>query len=88
MSKLTLIGALVALHCILTKAAPTADQVMSLPDNGNTVYENVYSWNKVGHVIYLESPAGVGFSYSTDGNIVTDDDKTAKENYNALVNLK
>jgi carboxypeptidase C (cathepsin A) len=55
-------------------------------DNGNTVYENVYAWNKVGHVIYLEFPAGVGFSYSTDGNITTNDNKTAEENYNALVN--
>uniref|UniRef100_A0A914EAF0 Carboxypeptidase n=1 Tax=Acrobeloides nanus TaxID=290746 RepID=A0A914EAF0_9BILA len=52
---------------------------------GNTVYENVYAWNKVGHVLFLESPAGVGFSYATDGNITTDDDQVAKDNYNSLV---
>lgn len=39
----------------------------------------------MGHVLFLESPAGVGFSYATDGNITTDDDQVAKDNYNALV---
>uniref|UniRef100_A0A915ELM7 Serine carboxypeptidase n=1 Tax=Ditylenchus dipsaci TaxID=166011 RepID=A0A915ELM7_9BILA len=27
---------------------------------------NVFGWTKVGHVLYLETPRGVGFSYSTD----------------------
>ena len=56
-------------------------------DNGNTVYENVYAWNKVGHILFLESPAGVGFSYATDGNVTTDDDRVAMDNYNALVGI-
>uniref|UniRef100_A0A914DIQ3 Carboxypeptidase n=1 Tax=Acrobeloides nanus TaxID=290746 RepID=A0A914DIQ3_9BILA len=56
-------------------------------DNGNTVYENPWAWNKVGHVIFLESPAGVGFSYATDNNTDTDDDQTAKDNYNSLVDF-
>ena len=33
----------------------------------------------------MESPAGVGFSYATDGNVTTDDDQVAKDNYNSLV---
>jgi len=58
-----------------------------IKDNGNTVYENPWAWNKVGHVIWLESPAGVGFSYATDNNLATNDDQVAQDNYNSLVNF-
>ena len=35
-------------------------------------------------VVYIESPAGVGYSYATDGNITTNDDQTSLENYEAV----
>jgi len=56
-------------------------------DFGNTVYENVYAWNKVGHVLYMESPQTVGYSYTTDNNFSTDDDETASNNHNALIDF-
>jgi cathepsin A (carboxypeptidase C) len=53
------------------------------PD-GKTLRPNPNAWNKISNVVYIESPAGVGYSYSTDGNITTDDDQTSTENYEAV----
>lgn len=53
------------------------------PD-GKTLFYNTYSWNKVANVIFLEAPAGVGFSVATDGNVTTNDDQTAADNHAAL----
>nr|CAH8865608.1 unnamed protein product [Trichobilharzia regenti] len=54
---------------------------------GPSLVNNPYSWNKLGNVLYLESPAGVGFSYSLDGNVTTDDDETALNNHHALLHF-
>ncbi|KAM7534578.1 hypothetical protein Aperf_G00000112897 [Anoplocephala perfoliata] len=48
---------------------------------------NRYAWNKYANVVYIEAPAGVGFSYARDGNVTTDDDMVADNNYFALVNF-
>ncbi|KAK7105698.1 lysosomal protective protein-like [Littorina saxatilis] len=53
-------------------------------DDGATLEPNPFSWNNVANVLYIESPAGVGFSYATDSNYVTNDDRTATENYAAM----
>ncbi|XP_024464344.1 serine carboxypeptidase-like 40 isoform X2 [Populus trichocarpa] len=57
--------------------------------NGKTLYRNKYSWNKVANVLFLESPAGVGFSYSnatSDYTYTSGDRETAAQNYMFLVN--
>lgn len=53
-------------------------------DDGATLYENKFSWNGIANVLYLESPAGVGYSYSDDQKYKTDDDQVADDNYLAL----
>ncbi|CAA0827236.1 Serine carboxypeptidase-like 40 [Striga hermonthica] len=56
--------------------------------DGRTLYKNEYAWNLVANVLFLETPAGVGFSYSkTKVDFVTGgDNKTANDNYVFLVN--
>lgn len=39
---------------------------------------------QVANVIFLESPAGVGFAYADDDNYLTNDDQTAFDNYAAV----
>ncbi|XP_075702673.1 lysosomal protective protein-like [Rhinoderma darwinii] len=53
------------------------------PD-GRTLKNNKHSWNKIANVLYLESPAGVGFSFSDDKNYKTGDTQAAQDNYMAL----
>ncbi|KAL6545325.1 hypothetical protein OROGR_009199 [Orobanche gracilis] len=55
--------------------------------DGKTLYLNPYSWNKLANMLFLESPAGVGFSYSnTSSDLHTVGDKrTARDAYAFLV---
>ncbi|XP_043703637.1 serine carboxypeptidase-like 25 [Telopea speciosissima] len=49
--------------------------------NGTGLYLNKFSWNTVANLLFIESPAGVGFSYtntSSDFN-TSGDTRTAKE---------
>ncbi|KAK1433516.1 hypothetical protein QVD17_10427 [Tagetes erecta] len=55
--------------------------------DGKTLYRNDYAWNNVANVIFLESPAGVGFSYSNrSSDYTTGDKRTAKDSYTFLIN--
>ncbi|KAI4300907.1 hypothetical protein L6164_034234 [Bauhinia variegata] len=49
---------------------------------GQSIVKNNYSWNREANILYLESPAGVGFSYSTDDSFYNtlNDEITAQDN--------
>ena len=50
-----------------------------------TLYYNNYTWAKRSSMLYLEAPAGVGFSFSDDWrDYATDDEQTADTNRRAL----
>ncbi|KAI9193810.1 hypothetical protein LWI28_000366 [Acer negundo] len=56
--------------------------------DGKTLFQNPYAWNNVANVIFLESPAGVGFSYSNTSSDYDGpgDKSTAIDAYTFLVN--
>ncbi|XP_013883121.1 lysosomal protective protein [Austrofundulus limnaeus] len=68
-----------SLDGLLTEHGPFLVQ-----DDGVTLQYNPYSWNKIANMLYLESPAGVGFSYSDDKNYKTNDTEVSMNNYLAL----
>ncbi|CAA0811310.1 Serine carboxypeptidase-like 45 [Striga hermonthica] len=47
--------------------------------NAKVLLRNEYSWNREANVLYLDTPVGVGFSYSTSYGTVNDE-VTAKDN--------
>uniref|UniRef100_A0A2N9HT13 Carboxypeptidase n=1 Tax=Fagus sylvatica TaxID=28930 RepID=A0A2N9HT13_FAGSY len=56
--------------------------------DGKSLFEDIFSWNYAANVLFLESPVGVGFSYS---NTTSDydnngDRRTARDNYVFLLN--
>ncbi|KAL8154377.1 hypothetical protein V2J09_012137 [Rumex salicifolius] len=56
--------------------------------DGKTLYRNRFAWNKAANVLFLESPAGVGYSYSNRSSdyAKSGDKKTADDNLTFLLN--
>jgi carboxypeptidase C (cathepsin A) len=48
------------------------------------LFHNEYGWQKLGSFIWLESPAGVGFSYCDYDGCTANDTSTAVDNHNVL----
>jgi len=54
-------------------------------EDGENLYLNPFTWVNVANMLYIEAPAGVGFSYSdVVSDYKTDDNKTAIDNYNLI----
>jgi len=55
------------------------------PNSDKTLSLNKYSWNTATNMVFIESPAGVGFSYSdVSADYTTGDAQTALDNYNLI----
>ena len=51
------------------------------PDVDGNLEPNVYAWNKIANMVFLEQPVGVGFSYSNNkDDYRIGDDQAAKDN--------
>jgi len=55
------------------------------PNADGSLKLNEFAWNKISNMVFIESPTGVGFSFSDDSrDLITGDDQTALDNYNLI----
>ncbi|GJN08809.1 hypothetical protein PR202_ga26766 [Eleusine coracana subsp. coracana] len=55
--------------------------------DGKTLCKNKYAWNSEGNILFLESPAGTGFSYAVNTEVykTMGDNMTTRDTYTFLV---
>jgi carboxypeptidase C (cathepsin A) len=55
------------------------------PAEGGKLITNQYAWNKISNMVFVEQPAGVGFSYAEDSEYLkTNDTIAAQDNYKTI----
>ena len=54
-------------------------------DDGRHLRVNEYAWNQQAHLLCIESPVGVGFSFNASGEYASDDFAQADDLYEALL---
>lgn len=67
--------------------ALTENGPLRMNDDGEHIETNEYAWNANATMLYLESPASVGFSYNINGTVKAGDNYTAEVNYAALADF-
>lgn len=54
---------------------------------GDNLTWNEHSWHQVSNLLFLESPAGVGYSYNLNKNYTNENGNTAMDNLNAVLDF-
>lgn len=54
---------------------------------GESLIENPYSWHQKSHLLFIESPAGVGYSTNRNQNYTYSDPTTVIDNFDALLDF-
>lgn len=55
--------------------------------SGDDLVANQYTWLNIANLLFIDNPAGVGFSVNKDPNYVYNDKNTAQDTMDSLVDF-